>query len=85
MKKLIILLGLPLIFNAVYGHTNNNAKLTVKQKSLLSLYLPKQGEKGKQGCMRLLQSLLNEHLKENGHHQQYVLKNGNLVVGTAKD
>jgi len=29
--------------------------------------------------------LLNEHLKENGHHQQYVLKNGNLVVGTAKD
>ncbi len=46
MKKLIILLGLPLIFNAVYGHTNNNAKLTRETKIIaITILAEARGEK----------------------------------------
>ena len=46
MKKLIILLGLPLIFNAVYAHTHNNAKLTRETKIIaITILAEARGEK----------------------------------------
>ena len=49
MKKLIILLGLPLIFNAVYGHTNNNAKLTRETKIIAITILAEARGEGEAG------------------------------------
>jgi len=49
MKKLIILLGLPLIFNAVYGHTNNNAKLTRETKIIAITILAEARGEGQGG------------------------------------
>ena len=49
MKKLIILLGLPLIFNAVYGHTHNNAKLTRETKIIAITILAEARGEGQGG------------------------------------
>jgi len=49
MKKLIILLGLPLIFNAVYGYTNNNAKLTRETKIIAITILAEARGEGQGG------------------------------------
>ena len=49
MKKLIILLGLPFIFNAVYGHTNNNAKLTRETKIIAITILAEARGEGQGG------------------------------------
>jgi spore germination cell wall hydrolase CwlJ-like protein len=49
MKKLIILLGLPLIFNAVYGHTHNNAKLTRETKIIAITILAEARGEGEAG------------------------------------
>jgi len=76
MKKLIILLGLPLIT------TMSNS--LGKQKSLLSLYLQKLEAKDTVECMRLLRSLLNEHSREKERQRKSALNPINSVVGTAK-
>ena len=45
MKKLIILLGLPLIFNTVFAHTHNNVKLTRETKVIaLTILAEARGE-----------------------------------------
>ena len=49
MKKLIILLGLPVIFCSVYAHTHNNAKFTRETKIIAITILAEargEGEKG---------------------------------------
>ena len=80
MKKIIITLVAAVYAFVTYAHTHNNQSLTREEKIVAIT----EG-KGIQGCTRWVLSLLNEHLKESGHPRRYVLKNGNLVVGTAKD
>jgi N-acetylmuramoyl-L-alanine amidase len=46
MKKLIILLGLPVIFCSVYSHTHNNAQLTRETKIIaITILAEARGEK----------------------------------------
>ena len=49
MKKLIILLGLSLTFNAVYAHTHNNAKLTRETKIIAITILAEARGEGQGG------------------------------------
>ena len=65
MKKLIILLGLPLIFSVVLAHTHNNVKLTRETKIIAITILAEARGEG-QGGMYAVAAVIAQRAFERG-------------------
>jgi len=65
MKKLIILLSLPVIFNTVFAHTHNNVKLTRETKVIALTILAEARGEGQRG-MYAVAAVIAQRAHERG-------------------
>ena len=68
MKKLIILLALPVIFCSVYAHTHNNAKFTRETKIIAITILAEARGEGEKGMYAVAAVVAQRAFDEKGRH-----------------